>query len=109
MLATDQALMYAAQECSDKLYSWHHTREECEAVAAHGYPYGFGSNITVFTGVATEDIAKRAVENWTRSSGHFQTMIDPACDSIGVGVTEDGGRTFCYMFVGNPDTNNPYG
>ena len=36
-------------------------------------------------------------------------MIDPKCDSIGVGVTESGGVTYCYMFVGRPDTINPYG
>lgn len=108
-LATNQALMDAAQDCSDKQFTWHHNKEECEAVVAHGYPYGFGSNLTVFTGVATSDIAKKAVENWVNSPGHLETMLDPNVDCIGVGVTDDGVRTFCYMFVGNPNTNNPYG
>ena len=35
-------------------------------------------------------------------------MLDPDCDSIGVGITVSGGRTYCYMFVGNPTANNPY-
>jgi uncharacterized protein YkwD len=108
-LTVNDALMDAAQACSDKLYTYHHNREECEAVASHGYPYGFGSNITVFTGAATTDIAQRAVTNWINSPDHFRTMIDSEGDSIGVGVTEDQGRVFCYLFVGKPNTYNPYG
>lgn len=110
-LAVNDALMAAAQACSDKLYSCHHNKEECETVAAHGYPYGFGSNLTAFTGTstATGDAAQRAIANWTNSPGHFQTMIDPAADCIGVGITEDGGRIFCCLFVGKPNTCNPYG
>lgn len=107
-LAVNDSLMAAAQECSDKLYTWHHTREECEAAMAHGYPYGFGSNLTVFTGADVQDVAERAVKNWTNSPGHFQTMIDPAFDSIGVGVTREQGITYCYMFVGDPNSHNPY-
>ena len=76
---------------------------------AAGYSHGFGSNLTVFTGVATADTAQHALENWIKSPGHFQAMIDPKCDSIGVGVTEINGVTYCYMFVGRPDTINPYG
>lgn len=108
-LSVNDALMTAAQACSDKLYSWHHNREECETVAASGYPNGFGSNITVFTSVATEDTAQHAVTNWINSPGHFQTMIDPDCDSIGVGITESQGVTYCYLFVGKPNSINPYG
>lgn len=108
-LKVDQRLMDAAQECSAMQFTWHHNREECETVAASGYPYGFGSNLTAFTGVSKADIAQHAVENWVNSPGHFETLIDPMCDSIGVGVTEDGGRTYCYMFAGAPNTYNPYG
>ena len=43
--------MSAAQTISDKKYTWHHTKEECEVALACGYPYGFGVNLTVFTGV----------------------------------------------------------
>lgn len=107
-LKVDQNLMDAAQKCSAMQFTWHHNREECEAVAASGYPNGFGSNLTVFTGAAVEDIAERAVENWVNSPGHFETMINPACDSLGVGVTDDGVRTYCYMFVGIPNSNTPY-
>lgn len=108
-LTIDQRLMAAAQNCSDQKFTWHHTKEECEAVAASGYPYGFGSNLTVFTGAAIADIAQRAVDNWEKSPGHFQAMTDPGATSLGVGVTKDNGVTYCYLFLGKPKTNNPYG
>ena len=107
-LAVNQALMDAAQECSAYLYTKHNNRVECETVAASGYPYGFGSNLTVFTVTDPERISVKAVANWENSPGHLATMIDPNCDAVGVGLTVDNGRTFCYMFVGNPTANNPY-
>ena len=107
-LPVSEALMTAAQALSDQRYTWHHTKEECEAVIASGYPCGFGINLTVFTGVATEDTAQHAHDNWLNSPGHFETMIKPDCDSIGVGVTESGGVTYCFMIVGRPNTHNPY-
>lgn len=106
-LSVNNALMDAAQTCSDRLYTWHHTREECEAVMAAGYPNGFGTNLTVFTGTA--DAAQHAVDNWISSPGHFQTMVDPDADGIGVGVTQSEGVTYCYMFIGKPNSINPYG
>ena len=107
-LAVDQSLMDAAQECSAYLYTHHNNRAECETVAASGYPHGFGSNLTVFTATDSERIPEKAVANWENSPGHLATMIDPNCDAIGVGVTIDNGRAFCYMFVGNPTAHNPY-
>ncbi len=107
-LPVSKALMNAAQVCSGGQYTWHHTKEECEAVIASGYPHGFGINLTVFTGVSTEDAAQHALDNWINSPGHFETMIKPDCDGIGVGVTESGGVTYCYMIVGRPNTHNPY-
>lgn len=107
-LAISAALMDAAQECSSYQYTTHHNRVECEAVLGHGYPHGFGSNLTAFSGAALSEVPQRAVRNWVNSPGHFQTMIDLDCDTIGVGVTEAGGWTFCYMFAGNPVTHNPY-
>ena len=83
-LPVSEALMNAAQACSNRRYTWHHAQEESQAAADAGYPYGFGSNLTVFTGTA--DAAQRAVNNWINSPGHFETMIDPRCDCIGVGV-----------------------
>ena len=108
-LAVDQRLMDAAQVCTDRKYTWHHTQEECEAVADAGYPYGFRSNLTVFTGAAISDIPERAVENWVGSPGHLQAMLDPDADSLGVGVTMEHGVTYCYLLLGDPTTNNPYG
>ena len=108
-LAIDQRLMDAAQELSGRKYTWHHNQEECEAVADAGYPYGFRSNITVFTGAAVSDIPQQAVENWVNSPGHLQTMLAPDADSLGVGVTVEQGVAYCYLLLGDPTTNNPYG
>ena len=107
-LTVNQALMDAAQECSSYLYTKHNNRAECETVAASGYPHGFGSNLTAFTVTDIERIPEKAVANWENSPGHLATMIDPNCDTVGVGVTIDHGRAFCYMFVGNPAAHNPY-
>ena len=105
-LPVSEALMNAAQVCSNRRYTWHHAPEESQAAVDADYPYGFGSNLTVFTGTA--DTAQRAVDNWINSSGHFETMIDPRCDCIGVGVTQYDGITYCYMFVGIPNSVNFY-
>ena len=105
-LPVNKALMNAAQACSNRRYIWHHAPEEGQAAADAGYPYGFGDNLTVFTGTA--NAAQRAVDNWISSPGHFETMIDPRCDCIGVGVTQHDGITYCYMFVGIPNSVNFY-
>ena len=105
-LPVSEALMNAAQACSNRRYTWHHTPEESQAAVDAGYPYGFGDNLTVFTG--TDNAAKRAVDNWINSPGHFETMIDPRCDCIGVGVTQHDGITYCYMFTGIPNSVNFY-
>ena len=105
-LPVSEALMNAAQACSNRRYTWHHAPEESQAAADAGYPYGFGSNLTVFTG--TDNAAQRAINNWINSPGHFETMIDPRCDCIGVGVTQYDGITYCYMFVGIPNSVNFY-
>ncbi|WP_251319441.1 CAP domain-containing protein [Flintibacter muris] len=105
-LPVNEALMNAAQACSNRRYTWHHAPEESQAAADAGYPYGFGDNLTVFTG--TTDAARRAVDNWINSPGHFETMINSRCDCIGVGVTQHDGITYCYMFVGIPNSVNFY-
>lgn len=105
-LPVNEALMNAAQVCSNRRYTWHHSPEESKAAVDAGYPYGFGDNLTVFTGTA--DAAQRAVNNWINSPGHFQTMVDPRCDCIGVGVTQYDGITYCDMFVGIPNSVNFY-
>ena len=64
-LPVSEALMNAAQTCSNRRYTWHHAPEESQAAVDAGYPYGFGSNLTVFTG--TVDAAQRAVDNWINS------------------------------------------
>ena len=105
-LPVSKTLMNAAQTCSNRRYTWHHAPEESRAAVDAGYLYGFGSNLTVFTGTA--DAAQRTINNWINSPGHFETIIDPRCDCIGVGVTQHDGITYCYMFVGIPNSVNFY-
>jgi len=57
---------------------------------------------------ALMNAAQHAVDNWINSPGHFETMIDPRCDCIGVGVTQCDGITYWYMFVGIPNSVNFY-
>ena len=107
-LETNQALMEAAQICSAQRFTTHHNQLECETAMACGYPHGFGSNLTVFTG-GSPDIAAHAVQNWVNSPGHLQTMLEPEADGLGVGVTQAGGYAYCYLFIGKPNTINAYG
>lgn len=108
-LSVNSALMNAAQDCSAQMFREHHTEYECRTAMAYGYPHGFGDNLTCFSGDEyLENIALTAVTNWINSPGHFQTMIDPDCDTLGVGVTVDGGTAYCYMFAGDPNSHHPY-
>lgn len=107
-LTVNNALMDAAQICSAQGFTAHDHQFECETTLACGYPYGCGANLTVFTVNSNTPIAQRAVSHWVYSPGHFQTMIHPAYDSVGVGVTVTGDRAYCYMFVGSPNSHNPY-
>ena len=108
-LIVNQPLMDASQECSSKLHTSHKNLVECKTALACGYPHGFGSNLTVLVGTGMNRIAEKAVTNWVNSPGHFETMVDADCDTLGVGVTIDNGRVFCYMMVGHPNAYNPYG
>ena len=49
------------------------------------------------------------MNNWKNSPFHFQTMIDPASDTVGVGVTIRDGKACCYMFAGVPNSYSAYG
>ena len=106
-LTINEALMNAAQHCSAQKFTSHNTKYECETAMSYGYPHGFGDNLTCFSS-AKNDIAQTAVNNWINSPGHFQAMIDPKCDTIGVGVTIVSGRAYCYMFAGDPHIHHPY-
>lgn len=108
-LPVNAALMDAAQITSSKKYTEHHNREECETAVACGYPYGFANNLTVFSCADPANISQMAVNNWVNSPGHFRAMIDPRCDSIGVGVTISGGRVYCQMYAGDSNSHHPYG
>lgn len=107
-LPVNQSLMDAAQDYSMGMHTSHKNRLECETALAYGYPHGFRSNLTVFTGTGLNRAAETAVANRVKSSGHFEAMIDPRVDSIGVGVTTDGVKICCYMFAGASHAYNPY-
>lgn len=107
-LPISDALMDAAQDCSEQKFMSHHMEYECKAALAYGYPSGFGSNLTVIPSCGT-NAAQEAVNNWVNSPGHFQTMIKSRYDDIGVGITIFRGTAYCYMLVGDSSSNNPYG
>lgn len=108
-LPMNAALMDAAQTISSKLFITHHNQEEVLTAKSFGYPYGFNSNLTIFTERVPSHIAQAAVRNWINSPSHFLGMIDPSSDCIGVGVTIDGSRAYCYMFAGIPNSCTIYG
>ena len=102
---------YASVDGVGQMAGWlpHKNKEECLTVAACGYPHGFGSNLAVLVGTGMNRIAEKAVANWVNSPGHFETIINADCDTLGVGITIDNSRAFCYMMVGHPNAYNPYG
>lgn len=108
-LTVNEALMNAAQDCSFRRFTSHHSQTECETVLAHGYPCGFESNLCVLTDVDGSEIARRAVESWMASPRDCQAMMGAECDAIGVGITVHDGTCYCYMLAGNPSAQNPYG
>lgn len=107
-LTINDALMNAAQDCTAQRFTSHHSQYECETAMAYGYPHGFGSNLTVFTGTSLSNAPQQAVQNWVNSRYHFQTMVTARYDTIGVGIFEDGQCTYCYMFAGDPNSHHPY-
>ncbi len=106
-LTVNTALMDAAQDCAQQGFEEHDVQYENESGLRHGYPHGFGSNLTVFTYNCNTNIARTAVSHWRYSPGHFQTMIAERYDSIGVGVMLRDDTAYCYMFAGNPNGINP--
>lgn len=111
-LAVNEALMNAAQDCSAQGFPGHNTEYECKAAMAYGYPHGFGDNYTRFAEIPCldlESVAQKAVANWVKSPRHFAAMVDPACDTLGVGVTIQNQEACCYMFAGDPNSCHLYG
>ncbi len=104
-LPISDALMDAAQDCSAHKFRTHDPYE-AKSVQAHGWPYGTGINLTWFNHASDGGVAKRAVDNWVNSSGHFQTMIRKGVTCLGVGITIDGDMAYCYMMAGDPNSIN---
>ena len=101
-LPVDDRLMNAMQDVSTQHFP-KHTQYEREALVAYGWLYGGSDNLTSFGADVEDGIAGHAVRNWVNSPGHLQAMLREDVTCIGTGVTVDGGRTYCYMSVGNPD------
>lgn len=108
-LTVNDALMDAAQDCAQQGFTNHDTEYENLTALAYGYPYGFGSNLTVFGALNADYIASHSISNWVNSKGHYATMTAARYKDIGVGVAIMNGRAYCYMLVGNPNGHNPYG
>ncbi len=108
-LTVNDALMDAAQDCAEQGFTNHDNKYENLSALEYGYPYGICTNLTVFTSFDSADTAAHAIRNWVNSKGHYETMIATRFKDIGVGVAVINGRTYCYMFVGNPNGHNPYG
>ena len=62
-LTVNQALMDAAQEVSTHQRTSHSMELEGRTVLVHGYPHGFGSNLTVFTLGSAATIPEKTVTN----------------------------------------------
>lgn len=101
-LPVSKALMNAAQACSNRRYTWHHSPEESKAAADADPPMA-----SVITWPCS--LAQPMPPNTPSTTGLiFQAVVDPRCDCIGVGVTQCGGITYSYMFVGIPNSINFY-
>lgn len=107
-LPVNDALMDAAQDCSEQGFTDHDPKYDCETAAAYGYEYGFLSNLAILLNASDDDTAARAVNCWTGSSNHYKTIMDPKADAIGVGVAVIGNTTYCFMLVGDSTSFNPY-
>ena len=104
-LPVNEALMNAAQDVSSQCVTEHRPYDH-KALVRYGWPHG---GMSVFGVFDTEDIAQRAVANWINSPGHYETMLMEESTCLGTGVTIDGGRAYCYMVVGDPNSYNFYG
>lgn len=107
-LPVNEALMDAAQNCSAQGFRKHDQQYEWTTLAACGWPYGGGINLTYFSGTSNlKNIAQKAVSNWVNSPGHFQTMLREDATCLGVGVSVINHIAYCYMIVGDPNGHSP--
>lgn len=107
-LPVNEALMDAAQNCSAQGFRKHDQQYEWTTLAACGWPYGGGINLTYFSGASNlNNIAQKAVSNWVNSPGHFQTMLREDATCLGVGVSVINHIAYCYMIVGDPSGYSP--
>ena len=106
-LPVNEALMNTAQDVSTQCVTEHRPYDHM-ALLRYGWPHGGMFNLTRFGADDDPDIAKRAVNNWVNSPGHFETMLLEEASCVGAGVTFDSGRVYCYMVVGDPTAHNPY-
>ena len=106
-LPIHQALMDAAQDCSTQRVA-EHRPYDYQILPKYGWDYGASYNLVTMGGADFSNAAQIAVTSWINSPGHRQTMLKENADYIGAGVTNAGGRVYCYMAVGATDSHNAY-
>lgn len=106
-LPVNEALMNTAQDVSAQCVIEHRPYDH-KALLRYGWPHGACFNLSVFGAEDSPNIAQQAVTSWVNSPGHLQTMLDADVTCVGTGVTISGGRAYCYMAVGDPNSHNPY-
>lgn len=106
-LPVEESLMNAAQDVSAQCVGEHRPYDHM-ALLRYGWPHGGMYNLIVIDVNSFPDIAQKAVTAWTRSPGHFQTMVMDEGSCVGTGVTIKNGTAYCFMVVGDPTDHNPY-
>lgn len=106
-LPVEESLMNAAQDVSAQCVGEHRPYDH-QALLRYGWPYGGMYNLIVIDVNSFPDIAQKAVSAWTKSPGHFQTMVMDEGSCVGAGVTIKDGTAYCFMVVGDPTGHNPY-
>lgn len=106
-LLIHQALMDAAQDCSTQRVAEHRPYDSL-ILPKYGWDHGASYNLVTMGGADFPNAARIAVTSWINSPGHRQTMLSEDAEYIGAGVTNAGGRVYCYMAVGATDWHNAY-
>lgn len=106
-LSVSDALMNAAQDCSTQCVSEHQPYESI-ILPKYGWPYGASYNLATMGAADFSNAAQISVSGWVNSPGHLRTMLEEGATYVGTGITDSGGRVYCYMAVGSSKWINAY-
>jgi uncharacterized protein YkwD len=71
--------------------------------------WGAGEIIALNSVSPIRDAARRAVDQWMHSSGHYARIMDTSYNYAGVGVAMDGGISYwTVVFIQGPDRTDPF-